>query len=281
MVGLIVVGIVLILVAGGYGLWSMLFRKTDCTLTPWGECGPDGTQRRAPIKPAENGGKPCDQYPLQRKCDNPPPPPSPPAPSGCEYGDWGPWSECSAGVCLQGNGTECSTHVPQQWRYRVPERASANGIPCPITDMFDVQDCPNLSPCEPKVNCDPGPDANWSAWSDCTQPCSKDGSIGIQFRDRQPVTNASGGGRDCSFDLLFQSRSCNLQPCVKECEYGSWSEPSQCSVPMGSGTHFQTRQITKGDPDNCTNWTSVSECQASDLTGDGDCVIPSWEMVYA
>jgi len=191
----------LVFVGSGYGIYNFALKKVDCKLSPWGECGPDGKQRRTPIDGPTNGGKSCTKFPLQKPCDAPKPPDPHPAPSGCEYSKWGPWSECSAGECSAGEA--CGEFLPKRWRFRVPKNTSANGVACPWNEMFDEEPCPNLPKCEPKVNCNPGPDSSWSPWAGCSQGCSTDGSTGWQFRNRFPAATASGGGKDCEFRDLF------------------------------------------------------------------------------
>lgn len=90
------------------------------------------------------------------------------------------------------------------------------------------------------VDCVPA--ASWSAWSDCSAPCSVDGLGGWQYATRPPAVMPSNGGALCRAADLIQSRTCNSGvPCGVACipdpnpDRYAWSGCPAC-VPQGLET---------------------------------------------
>ena len=81
--------------------------------------------------------------------------------------------------------------------------------------------------------------SNWSEWSTCTATCGG----GVQSRSRTVIKKSSNGGTACP--TLTESRTCNSQACVVNCQVSDWSEWGTCSKTCGGGTQSRTRTIIK------------------------------------
>ena len=172
----------------------------------------------------------------------------------CEYKDWQNVGKCENGKQKQ-------------------EREVKSGLFCKNTQQ--TIDC-SLTP----VDCD----VEWSSWSPCSVSC---GSDGIQTQTGMIKTPARFGGTPCPTDL-HRTRACDPVPipCPTDCQVGSWTNWSDCSVSCGQGSKTRTRPVVitpqsgglpcqeltqtvacenKPCPQDCevTDWTEFSQCTAS------------------
>jgi hypothetical protein len=163
----------------------------------------------------------------------------------CQYGSFSSWSACSSAEC---SGVSCQP--AQQYRTaEVIRQSQGKGKPCTLGGMVQTRPCEAQTCTTNSANCEWEP---WSTqpWTACSQPCSSNGSVGLQYRFRTVSAPAQGMG-DCDCTQQVVSQTCNMREC-QPCQAGSWSAWSQCSVPCGGGVQFRTRALlSQGDEDNC------------------------------
>jgi hypothetical protein len=229
------------------GSWS---EWTTCTAS----CGGGKQTRSFVISESEKYGGVClNRNKIETRDCN-----TQACPSDCE-GYYTSWSSCNASC---GGGTQTKSFIIT--------KAEQNGGTCANRGKILSQEC-NTSPCP--QNC-------IGSWSDYG-PCSKDCGGGTQTRNFVVSKNELFGGV-CPNKGGVQSRSCNSQPCPRDCS-GYWSSWSSCSRTCGGGT--QTRNFivrtseayggicpdkgkqetqscnTNPCPTNCEGyWTSWSAC---------------------
>jgi len=196
--------------------------RVDCRLgewSHWGECDSDGmrSRNRSIAEQAQNGGDGCrgglaeTEGCLSSDVD-------------CEMSDWTRWEPCDR-TCGEG----------QTVRERQVERFPAQGgKECPHS-LIETRGC-NSRACDEK-DCEV---SDWTGWSKCSAACG----AGFQNRSRTVSRLRSLGGAGCG-EALAESRACaGLPSCeVKDCEWGSWSDWSDCSHPCGGGQQGRDRLI--------------------------------------
>jgi len=77
----------------------------------------------------------------------------------------------------------------------------------------------------------------WGDWSECTASCG--GGTKTRSRDKTP---ASCGGTDYG-GASTETVACNEQCCARDCQWGEWSDYTECSLTCGGGTKNKTRVI--------------------------------------
>jgi hypothetical protein len=90
--------------------------------------------------------------------------------------------------------------------------------------------------------------SQWSDWTDCTKPCGS----GITERTRTIVQSATNGGKSCEGESNVERDFCNMEECKEECEWSTWSEWSNCSVPCEGGIRRRSRTPSTEDCEGCT-----------------------------
>uniref|UniRef100_A0A8C7QRY5 SCO-spondin n=1 Tax=Oncorhynchus mykiss TaxID=8022 RepID=A0A8C7QRY5_ONCMY len=253
---------------------------------PWGQwsaCSEScGTGQRMRIRPCNDteGGPPCAETVHTETCV------LPPCPAGCVLSEWSSWSECSAscggGVSVriktvlqepQPGGQECPTpleqHTACQTNSCLPECTSsqvfsqcAGSCPYSCEDLWPENQCVS-GPCIPGCTCPPGMQVlyNGSCVPHDACPCSPHSLTGtLNMTLDEPEGEVASG-------TVLQHQL--------DCEWGSWSEWSQCSVSCGSGqrnsrrTVFQPQQYEGADCEGPAQRTAL--CRAP------DCACPDGE----
>ena len=135
-------------------------------------------------------------------------------------------------VCNQGyTGADCSQIAGTQTCSG--HGVSVGGI-CQCESGFTGPDCSQstLTPVDCVVSA-------WSDWSACSAVCGG----GTQTQTRTVIVAPSGGGTPCP--VLYETQSCNTQPCVTyQWSTSSWSA---CSVACGGGTETRTALCVDGN----------------------------------
>jgi len=233
---------------------AVISKPVDCKLSDWSEwtkcsveCGGGvQTRSRTLISPAKNGGK-CGPLTETRECN------IQPCPKDCQVSDWNEWTSCTA-PCGGGKQTRTRTVI---------QPSVGDGKACP--SLVEAKEC-NTNKCP--VDCKVG---EWSAWSACDKECGS----GTQFRTRRILQEAANAGQECP--ALKETRACNTQLCIKDCEVGQWSEWSACTKTCGGGTRMRNRVVntpaTNGGKE-CPALTETETCntQACPI----DCEVSTW-----
>lgn len=92
--------------------------------------------------------------------------------------------------------------------------------------------------------CNPVPvDCQWSEWSDYGA-CSANacGTSGTRTSSRSVLTQASGGGQECTGDSV-RTEACSAPACPVDCVVSPFEDSTSCSAACGGGTKTQTRTI--------------------------------------
>jgi len=282
---------------------------TECTKT----CGYDGIQQRGrPIlQKGSLGGKMCETKDLtaQKSCD------ISPCPIHCEWGDWGAWSVCtkscaggetyrfrSENVTEEHGGSNCVGSADEtqvcnpggclvdckwgEWEdwgtcprtcggaQRMTERAPVReaewgGAPCEgpteKRDTCNDVECP--------VDCNWSP---WSRWSLCSRTCSENGLYGYTNRSRTSIPGKFGG-KACD-GVALEKEKCNTQGCPVDCQWGNWTEWSECSVTCGGGKLHRAREILvhKANGGDACPGSPAQEADCNDLKCAAPCQWFDW-----
>lgn len=198
----------------------------DCVMGDWTPfsacsvtCGTGVEVRSRPIiTPAQHGGAACGNTSESREC------PLQPCPAvDCEVGDFGDWSVCPV---------ECGGNANSTVRLRSrPITVAPDGegaAPCPA--LVETEPC-GRDPCP--VDC---VISNYSAPSECTQPC---GTTGTQVRTATVLVDPLHGGVGCPETRVEEP--CNLVACRdQDCQMGNFTEWSACAV---NGTRTRVQEI--------------------------------------
>merc|ERR1719238_123304 len=224
----------------------------NCVVSDWGDwtgcdadCGGGQNSRtRTVIVAPENGGSACPVLQEvvacnQQACTG--------TPVDCVASQWGAWSACVVG----------ST---QQTRSRAVITPSANGgTPCP-TQLTQTRS----SVCS--VDCAV---AQWSDWSQCSEPCGG----GSQTRNRTVTRHAANGGAGCP--STDEARSCNDAVCTgADCVMSEWGAWGSCSASCGGGTRIRSRGVEVagwGTGVACGGVVEVKACNDTPCPIDGMC----------
>ncbi|XP_065103041.1 properdin-like [Paramisgurnus dabryanus] len=152
------------------------------------------------------------------------------------WSEWGDWQPCSV-TCENGikkRQRTCTNPPPQCG-------ASCNG---PAEETAD---------CSIEIVCPiHGGWSNWGSWGPCQGTCANEGrEPPKQFRKRtctNPPPSTVPRGRACE-DSDTDSQSCTGLPfCQIDGNWGSWSEPTPCSVTCGIGRQTQRRLCDSPEP---------------------------------
>lgn len=228
----------------------------NCEVSGWSgfstcsePCG-GGTQirTRTVTKPAAHGGTACPTLAETQVCN------TAPCPINCEVSNYTPWSSCSV---------PCGDGIQTRERF-ILTTAANGGTACP-TVLKETQPC-NNGPCP--VDCEMG---EWSAWSNCNQPCGG----GQQTRTRNIIRNSANGGIACG--NTTETQACNTAQCPVNCEVSAWTGFSTCSQPCGTGTQTRTRTITKPAANGGTACPTLAETTTCNtMPCPTNCTVGSW-----
>ncbi|KAL1006349.1 hypothetical protein UPYG_G00071200, partial [Umbra pygmaea] len=235
----------------------------------WGACSVScglGQRTRTRDCSDTEGGPPCAGTVHTEVCLQPP------CPAGCLLTEWSSWSECSAscggGVSVrnktvlqepQPGGQECSTPLEQHTACNTNSclpacpwgqvfSQCAGGCPYSCEDLWPENQCVP-GPCSPGCSCPPGMVLhNGSCVLHDMCPCSTrfvQGTMNITLDDPTEevppgtVLNHLCNTCVCKGGVL----NCTEDPCDADCEWGSWSEWTPCSVSCGSGQRTSSRAV--------------------------------------
>ncbi|XP_070960618.1 SCO-spondin [Oncorhynchus clarkii lewisi] len=271
---------------------------------PWGQwsaCSEScGTGQRMRIRPCNDteGGPPCAETVHTETCV------LPPCPAGCVLSEWSSWSECSAscggGVSVriktvlqepQPGGQECPTpleqHTACQTNSCLPECPSsqvfsqcAGSCPYSCEDLWPENQCVS-GPCIPGCTCPPGMVLyNGSCVPHDACPCSPHSLTGtLNMTLDEPEGEVASGTvlqHQCNTCVCQGGVfNCTEDPCNVDCEWGSWSEWSQCSVSCGSGQRNSRRTVFQ--PQQYEGAECEGPAQRTALCRAPDCACPDGE----
>ncbi|XP_071942755.1 spondin-1-like [Antedon mediterranea] len=101
--------------------------------------------------------------------------------------------------------------------------------------------------------------SEWSPWSECTKTCGK----GKMSRTRMVKLKPRNGGEKCG--KKREKKTCNLQPCSRDCKMSKWSRWSECSSSCGEpGMMIRTRRVIEeqiGDGKPCSAVMGEKMCK--------------------
>ncbi|KAJ8277520.1 hypothetical protein GJAV_G00076090, partial [Gymnothorax javanicus] len=273
-----------------YGAWG-----------PWGACSVScgrGLRTRSRLCQDKEGGAPCTETIqhepcLLHECS-----------AGCVMSEWSPWSLCSAscggGLSVRNKTilqhpqpggpdcpspleqhTACNTHSCQP---ECPEGLvfSPCSSSCPYTceDLWPEAQCVP-GPCRPGCACPPGKvllEGSCVPHSSC--PCSSlsiHGTLNLTLDEPRdliaPGTVVQQLCNTCVCDggVFF----CTEDPCDVDCEWGSWSAWSPCSVSCGTGEQQAGRVIQL--PRQYGGAECEGPAQRSRVCQAPDCACPAGE----
>lgn len=229
----------------------------DCMLTEWSEwslCDPDvpskATQRyrsRSIAVPGSHGGAPCNsQMEETTACEAS----DILVPVDCRYSPWTAWNLCDK-----------SCDAGQTYRSRTIEaHAQRGGRPCQSSTL-ETKAC-NEMRCV--LNAE-GADcviSQWSSWGLCSTTCGP----GIRTRERALLAPPLDGGLGCDavteeVDGCFQNPPCD----AVDCEWGSWSQWTDCTKSCDGGDQSRHRSIfipPSGGGKQCAALESTSEIRS-------------------
>ncbi|CAE7251463.1 SSPO [Symbiodinium natans] len=164
------------------------------------------------------------------------------------------WSICDAGFVLEAEEGSCS-YIKKE----IGEGEACEG------NIAQKEDC-NIENCP--LDCEY---TEWTEWSTCEPFCS-----GLTNRTRNITREPQNGGLPCS--LKAQVNNCT-NVCV-DCEWGTWSEWSNCTASCNGGTHTRQREVAvpvDGGGKTCSgNRTEVGVC-ADKIACPVDCELTDWD----
>jgi hypothetical protein len=233
----------------------------DCELTAWmneGSCTHScgrGVQRvtRYVQIPAQHGGLECSG--LREKADECN---DHPCPIDCQF-TWSGWTPCSKDC---GGGLSSNT----QLRTTLP---NFGGITCGAnskTKTCNEQNC--------AIDCVMG---EWGTWSTCDRSCGG----GSTKRTRSIDVASAFGGAEC--DSGEQSQSCNVQACPVNCQIGSWSSFTDCTVTCGAAGGSKMRSRANVAPSDggmaCPHESTNTEIEVCNQTPcPQHCQVGGWSL---
>ncbi|CAE7555101.1 Hmcn1 [Symbiodinium pilosum] len=163
------------------------------------------------------------------------------------------WAVCDAGFVLEEEEGSCS-YIKKE----IGEGEACEG------NIAQNEDC-NIENCP--LDCEY---TEWTEWSTCEPFCS-----GLTNRTRNITREPQNGGLPCS--LKAQVNNCT-NFCV-DCEWGSWTQWSNCSTSCNSGTRTRSREVAvpaDGGGKKCSgNGTEVGIC-ADLIACPVDCEMTDW-----
>ncbi|XP_033118665.1 thrombospondin type-1 domain-containing protein 7A-like [Anneissia japonica] len=200
----------------------------NCTIGDWSQwtvcsaqCSGDyGMQHR--VRELQNGscgGTVCDPSENQidrRSCTG-----------ECQVSEWSLWS-CECGYCYGYNYSRlnCNRHRS------IIDQGICLATTCNLEEIICGEVC-----CDEQCVL-----SEWSNWSNCSKSCDtlEPGTI---FRERYIINECNTD--PC--DVMYEEEECYPTCCPQDCEIGSWSTWSQCSVLcyFEVGISYRTREIVK------------------------------------
>ena len=296
----------------------------DCQVSGWGEwtncstsCGGGTkTRTRSITRQSANGGQTCPILTETGSCN------SQPCPVDCQVSSWGSWTACSA-PCINGKGvqtrsriittqpanggaicpilnetnscetqscnpvncqvsnwndwTQCSSECgggTQSRSRTITTQAANGGQMCPI--LNELQQCNTQScPIDCKVS-------EWSEWTNCNSQCGG----GVQTRSRTIITHPTIDGQSCP--ILSESKQCNQQPCIVDCQVSEWTSWTNCSSECGGGTQTRSRNINipsanggkecpiLSESQSCNNQACIIVNNTNNTTNPVNCEVSNW-----
>ncbi|CAC5413765.1 HMCN [Mytilus coruscus] len=208
---------------GNWGLWGAY---EPCTVT----CGAGvQTKRRSCNAPAPaHNGNPCDGADTSSKSCNM---------EACAVnGNWGQWGSYEPCDVTCGTGAQIKTRICND------PAPSENGNPCEGEDIT-VKSC-DMEECA--VN------GNWGQWGSY-EPCTVTCGAGVQMKTRFCNDPApSENGNPCNGEDTIV-KSCDMEECAVNGNWGPWGSYGECSVTCGTGMQTKTRSCNDPSPANNGN----------------------------
>ncbi|KAJ8374864.1 hypothetical protein SKAU_G00054440 [Synaphobranchus kaupii] len=241
-----------------YGAWG-----------PWSGCSAScgrGQRNRSRLCQDTEGGPPCTETAQDQPCL------LPSCPEGCVLSEWSPWSLCSAscggGLSVrnktilqqpQPGGQDCPSPLEQHTACNThscqPEcpdgqvfSTCASSCPYTCADLWPEAQCVP-GPCRPGCTCSPGKVLfEGSCFPHGSCPCSSlslHGPLNLTLDEPRelipPGTVVQQLCNTCVCDGgVF---ICTEDSCDVDCEWGSWSDWSPCSVRCGTGEQLSGRVV--------------------------------------
>jgi Spondin-like TSP1 domain/Thrombospondin type 1 domain len=247
--------------------------KCNCTAhwSNWSTCVPSavqlndslmcypGIQRRtvSSIDAASDGTK-CNitaEHYQERPCGAPVH-----CPIHCVMNEWTAWSLCAP----------CG-HSQKQRTRTIKTQPQYSGEACGATE--EQQDC-LLRPCD-DFECIY---SAWGGWTDCDSTCESGSQSHYRSANRTAMSTKYGADIEplLTCDDTVASRTCNTQPCDKDCVVSQWSSWGDCNTTCGGGVRHAFRSISQNATGNgnCTSLVKTEPCGTADCPVD--CVVSQW-----
>ncbi|CAJ1396777.1 unnamed protein product, partial [Effrenium voratum] len=115
---------------------------------------------------------------------------------------------------------------------------------------------------------------DWSPWSFCSKTCG----TGTYHRKRTVAVQDTSGGKTCTGDDQ-EFGDCNEIPCPVECEWGDWTQWSDCSASCDGGVRQREKPVlveSKQDEHSCKLEDGVQTGECSTQRCSHDCAWGDW-----
>ena len=210
-------------------------------------CGQLGQQRRSRTISSQPscGGAACPSLDETRQCYSS-------TPVNCQLSSWSEWSPCTASSCGE-RGTQSSS------RHRIITEQC--GGTCTSTFRKTKSCYSHVS-----VDCQL---SSWSEWGVCAKTSTPYACKGIESSTRHKIMMEKCGGR-CTYSFR-KTRTCFAEGSSVDCQLGSWSEWSACTLKtcdVSSGVQFITRKklVEEKCGGTCTSILRKSRTCLADFT---------------
>lgn len=193
------------------------------------------------VVPPKNGGGFCPHMSEAQLCPRLPCNDIP----VCPVSEWTEWSHCTS-TCGKGKRLRSRQYA------KVTKVHMTSLIDCSTTHLQETTTC-TLPDCRISeahhtlvdlnrvIHC---PDAVWSEWGSCSQPCG----VGVRTREQIRVANETTENTQ-TCHLLTESKKCHGKDCKKgrvNCKMGHWSTWGPCSATCGAdAARSRFRKVTR------------------------------------